>query len=108
MDIIRSGRLGVINQVQSVNNVPYGGVYCGQWYLDFEKTGGLWLQKATHDFDYITQLLASHPATITAMHSRLAYGGSMPPELVCSRCDRNDTCPESPQNLALRGDDGGA
>jgi predicted dehydrogenase len=107
LEIIRSGRLGVINQVQAVNNVPYGGVYFGQWYRSYEKTGGLWLQKATHDFDYITQLLASNPLMITAMHSRLAYGGAMPPDLVCSRCDLTDTCPESPQNLTLRGDDGG-
>jgi len=107
IQIIRSGRLGVINQVQAVNNVPYGGVYFGQWYRSYERTGGLWLQTATHDFDYITQLLGSHPMRITAMHSRLAYGGSMPPELVCSQCDRNDTCPESPQNLTRRGDDGG-
>jgi predicted dehydrogenase len=107
MEIIRSGRLGVVNQVQAVNNVPYGGVYYGQWYRSYEKTGGLWLQKATHDFDYITHMLGSAPITITAMHSRLAYGGSMPPELVCSNCDLNDTCPESPRNLAARGDDGG-
>src|SRR5439155_16963488 len=85
--IIRSGRLGAINQVQAVNNVPYGGVYFGQWYRSYEKTGGLWLQKATHDFDYITHMLGSRPTLITAMHSRLAYGGSMPPELHCSGCD---------------------
>jgi predicted dehydrogenase len=105
--IIRSGRLGAINQVQAVNNVPYGGVYFGQWYRDYDKTGGLWLQKATHDFDYITHLLDSAPIAITAMHSRLAYGGDMPADLVCSRCDLTETCPESPKNLTLRGDDGG-
>jgi hypothetical protein len=41
------------------------------------------------------------------MHSRLAYGGQMPEDLVCSRCDLTETCPESPKNLTLRGDDGG-
>jgi len=105
--VIRSGRLGAINQVQAVNNVSYGGVYYGQWYRSYEKTGGLWLQKATHDFDYINYLLGSCPAVITAMHSRLAYGGEMPEELVCSKCDLTETCPESPRNLTLRGDDGG-
>jgi predicted dehydrogenase len=107
IEIIRSGRLGVINQVQAVNNVSYGGVYFGQWYRSYEKTGGLWLQKATHDFDYITQLLSSRPLTVTAMHSRLSYGGEMPPQLRCSACYLTDTCPESPQNLTQRGDDGG-
>src|SRR4051794_33709818 len=88
LQLIRDGRLGVINQVQAVNNVPYGGVYFGQWYRSYETTGGLWLQKATHDFDYINQLLGARPMTIAAMHSRLAYGGNMPPDLVCSQCDR--------------------
>jgi predicted dehydrogenase len=107
IEIIRSGRLGAINQVQAVNNVPYGGVYFGQWYRSYEQTGGIWLQKTTHDFDYITQLLASRPLMVTAMHSRTAYGGTMPAGLRCSGCDLTDTCPESPKNLAARGDDGG-
>src|SRR5262245_55793787 len=107
MKLIRSGRLGTINQVQAVNNVPYGGVYFGQWYRDYELTGGLWLQKATHDFDYITKLLDSRPIFITAMHTRVNYGGSQPPDLICSRCDQTKLCPESPKNLTARGDDGG-
>jgi predicted dehydrogenase len=107
MRLIRAGRLGTINQVQAVNNVPYGGVYFGQWYRNYGLTGGLWLQKATHDFDYITQLLDSRPISITAMHSRVAYGGMQPPDLVCSRCDQTEVCPESPKNLTARGDDGG-
>jgi predicted dehydrogenase len=107
MQMIRSGRLGTVNQLQAVNNVGYGGVYFGQWYRDYQRTGGLWLQKATHDFDYITLLLGSQPIAVTAMHSRVVYGGDNPGELVCSRCDRTETCPESPANLTARGDDGG-
>ncbi len=111
-EILRSGRLGTINQVQAVNNVPYGGVYFGQWYRDYSKAGGLWLQKATHDFDYINCLIeaaspGAHPTTITAMHSRTVYGGSLPGDLRCSSCTRTQTCPESPQNLTIRGSDGG-
>ena len=113
IEVIRSGRLGTVNQIQAVNNVPYGGVYFGQWYRDYDKTGGLWLQKATHDLDYINCLMAAtadrdvKPVSITAMHSRTVYGGSFPPDHRCSRCDLTDTCPESPQNLIARGNDGG-
>jgi predicted dehydrogenase len=107
MEIIRSGRLGTINQIQAVNNVPYGGVYFGQWYRSYEKTGGLWLQKATHDFDYITQLMNSVPTMIAAMHSRMIFGGDMPADLTCARCDVADECPESPAQLTIRGEDGG-
>lgn len=107
LEIVRSGRLGTINQIQAVNYVPYGGVYFGQWYRNYEQTGGLWLQKATHDFDYINALVDVPPVAIAAMHTRKIYGGDMPENLRCSTCDRIDACPESPRNQAERGDNGG-
>jgi predicted dehydrogenase len=107
LEILHSGVLGTINQIQAVNNVPYGGVYFGQWYRDYDQTGGLWLQKATHDFDCINLLAGSRPVGVMAMESRRVYGGEKPYDLRCSACDETATCPESPQNLASRGDDGG-
>lgn len=107
MQIAKSGRLGTINQVQAFNYVPYGGVYFGQWYRDFDVTGGLWLQKATHDFDYINHLVQSTPIQIAAMGSRRIYSGEMPSDQHCSACSRADTCPESPAAIRERGDDGG-
>src|SRR4030095_9456493 len=70
LDIVRSGRLGTINQVQAVNYVPYGGVYFADWYRDYETTGGLWLQKATHDFDCINQIVAAEPTGVVATSTR--------------------------------------
>lgn len=107
MQIAKSGRLGTINQVQAFNYVPYGGVYFGQWYRDFATTGGLWLQKATHDFDYINHLVQSPPTHIAAMGSRRIYGGDMPPEQHCHDCPRVEICPEGPPAIRERGDDGG-
>jgi predicted dehydrogenase len=107
LEVVRSGVLGTINQIQAVNNVPYGGVYFGQWYRNHDQTGGLWLQKATHDFDCINLLAGSRPVGVAAMESRRVYGGEKPHDLRCSACDETETCPESPQNLARRGDDGG-
>jgi predicted dehydrogenase len=107
LEMVRSGRLGTINQVQAINNVPYGGVYFGQWYRNFDQSGGLWLQKATHDFDYINLLVGSRPIQIAATVTQRIYGGDMPHDLRCSACDLVETCMESPRNIALRGDDGG-
>lgn len=107
LDIVRSGRLGTINQVQASNYVHYGGVYFGTWYRDFNQTGGLWLQKATHDFDYINALIDAPPVAVTAMHAQKIYGGDRPEDLRCSACDRVDTCPESPRLQEARGDSGG-
>lgn len=106
-EIVQSGRLGVINQVVAFNDVPYGGVYFGQWYRDHKTTGGLWLQKATHDFDYINHLLDATPMAIAATSTRRVYGGSEPADLKCSTCTKTELCPESPTNILKRGDDGG-
>ncbi|GAB4185689.1 MAG: Gfo/Idh/MocA family oxidoreductase [Phycisphaeraceae bacterium] len=106
-EIVQSGRLGTINQVVAFNDVPYGGVYFGQWYRDHETTGGLWLQKATHDFDYINHLLDARPMVIAATSTRKVYGGHEPADLRCSQCTKTELCPESPINILKRGDDGG-
>ncbi len=88
--------------------MSYGGVYFGQWYRDFDITGGLWLQKATHDFDYINAILSdAKPLAVAAMQSQRIYGGDMPENLRCSECDLTDTCMESPKNIEKRGNDGG-
>lgn len=106
-EIVQSGRLGVINQVVAFNDVPYGGVYFGQWYRDHKTTGGLWLQKATHDFDYINHLLDATPLVVAATSTRKVYGGNESAELRCSTCTKTELCPESPANILKRGDDGG-
>ncbi len=72
-DMVRSGRTGTLNQIQAVNFVSYGAVYVDNWYRDYELCGGLWLQKATHDFDYLHYLADSTPRWITAMHSQCVW-----------------------------------
>src|SRR4029077_7984852 len=106
-EIVQSGRLGTINQIQAFNNVPYGGIYFGEWYRNYPETGGLWLQKATHDFDYINRLVGSPPTRVAATITRKIYGGDKPHDLRCSKCDETETCPESPRQLQRRGTGGG-
>ncbi|MDB4865925.1 MAG: oxidoreductase [Cohnella sp.] len=93
--IIESGKLGTIEHVQAVNNVPYGGVYFHHWYRDEDETGGLFLQKATHDFDYINYLLGLTPTAICAMTSKQVFKGDKPAGLRCADCDENRTCADS-------------
>lgn len=101
-EVIDSGRLGTIEHVQAWNNVPYGDCYYGAWYRDYEETGGLFLQKATHDFDYISYLLDRQPAWVCAMNSQRVYGGDKPWDLHCDECDEGESCMESPFNLHFR------
>lgn len=98
-EMVESGKLGDIEQAQLVNNVPYGGVYFHGWYRDERVTGGLWLQKATHDLDCLFYLLGETPAAVCAMESRRVFHGDKPAGLRCADCTENRVCPESPHVL---------
>lgn len=104
LEIVESGVLGTIEHVQAVNNVPFyaSGYYHG-WMRDDQETGGLWLQKATHDFDYLNALIGQRPVRVTAMESKTVFRGDMPAGLRCVDCPRQNECPESPVNLFLQG-----
>ncbi len=104
-EIIESGKLGKIQHVQAWNNVFYGRGYYHYWYKDEKETGGLFLQKATHDIDYINFLLDDRkPVRLCAMESKQIYKGNMPKNLHCKDCDKQDICPESSKNVATYGE----
>ncbi|MBE6555037.1 MAG: Gfo/Idh/MocA family oxidoreductase [Ruminococcaceae bacterium] len=104
-EITDTGRLGTIEHVQAYNNVPYGRGYYHKWYRDENETGGLFLQKATHDLDYINYLLGDNrPVRICAVKSKQVFKGNEPAGKLCADCDKTDTCPESPKNVKKNGD----
>ncbi|MBB6670488.1 Gfo/Idh/MocA family protein [Cohnella nanjingensis] len=94
-EIVASGKLGTVEHVQAVNNVPYGGVYYHHWYRDERETGGMFLQKATHDFDYLNALIGQKPVQVGAMTSKQVFRGDKPAGLRCADCEENRTCAES-------------
>ena len=93
--IVESGALGRITMVQAVNNVPYGSVYYHSWYRDPTETGGLFLQKATHDIDYIRFLTGDEPISAFAATEKLHFRGDRPKGLHCPDCPEYHTCTES-------------
>ena len=104
-EIVESGKLGSVEQVQAYNNVPYGRGYYHKWYREESETGGQWLQKATHDLDYINLLLGGlRPVRICATKSHRVFGGEEPAGKLCADCDKQRTCPESPYNVKKIGD----
>ncbi|OFX15634.1 MAG: oxidoreductase [Armatimonadetes bacterium RBG_16_58_9] len=98
-EIIDSGQVGTIEHAQAWNNVPYGGTYYQNWYRDENETQGLFVQKATHDFDYINYLLGTQPRWICAMSSKQIFKGDRPAGLRCDDCQETDSCLESPFHL---------
>lgn len=95
-DIIDSGEIGDVIQVEAHNDVPYGRVYYHDWYRDDTVTGGLWLQKATHDFDYLNYILGDTAKEVYATEIKKIFKGNKPAGLKCKDCPENKTCPESP------------
>lgn len=102
--IIDSGRIGEINHILAWNYVPYGQVYFQTWYRDENETHGLFLQKATHDFDYINYLLGDNkPVSLCAMSAKQIYKGDKPAGKLCAECEEKETCLESPFCLEAGG-----
>lgn len=104
-EIIDSGKIGTVEHVQAVNNVSYGSIYYHRWYRDEQETQGLFLQKATHDFDYINYVLGLNPVQVCAMKSKQIFKGNKAAGLKCVDCDEQETCAESPQNLRRAGEE---
>lgn len=97
--------IGRIEHVEAFNDVFYGRGYYKKWYRDDSETGGLFLQKATHDFDYILDLLGDEkPLRISAVSSKRVFRGDMPAGQKCSDCKMAAECPESPMNLEKAGE----
>jgi len=96
---IADGAVGDPVHVTAVNYVPYGTIYWEALYRDFEITQGLFLQKATHDFDYMVYLMDSPIVRVAAVKTvGHVFGGRKKAGLVCSRCKEQETCLESPRN----------
>ena len=67
--IIDSGEVGPIHQVVGYEDTP-GEIYFSTWFRDFDKTGGMFLQKAVHDIDYLFYLTGSNPTEVCAMRAK--------------------------------------
>ena len=96
---IEDGVVGRPDHVAALNYVPYGTVYWDKLYRNFEITQGLFLQKATHDFDYLMYLMGAPITRVAALanYGRI-FGGDRRAGLRCSACDETNTCLESPRN----------
>lgn len=106
-DHIEKGAVGSPEHILGVNYVSYGTVYFDMAYRNYEITQGLFLQKATHDFDYMSFLLDSPIVRVAAMHTRgRVFGGKKRAGLVCSKCREAKTCRESPENRRRNGSGG--
>ncbi len=59
--------MGAAEHVMAWNYVPYGHGYFDGFYRNFSVTQGLFLQKATHDLDYLMYLMNTPITRLAAM-----------------------------------------
>jgi predicted dehydrogenase len=106
-ELIEEGAVGRPDHVLAHNYVPYGTCYFDQFYRIHPVTQGLFLQKATHDFDYLMYLMGMKITRVAAMGTfGKVFGGNKRAGLVCSECDEAFACLESPGNRANNGSGG--
>ncbi len=99
---IEQGATGKPVHIMAANYVPYGTVYWDELYRDYSITGGLFLQKATHDLDYMAFLMGSPIVRVAAMGTfQHVFGGDKPSGLTCGKCPDERTCLESPRNRKI-------
>lgn len=104
---IEEGAIGRPEHILGVNYVPYGVGYFDHAYREYAITQGLFLQKATHDFDYLAYLMGAPIVRVSAMACRgRVFGGRKRAGLTCSRCPDAGTCLESPANRKRNGSGG--
>lgn len=106
---LEDNAVGEAIHIAALNYVPYGTCYWQGGYRNYEITQGLFVQKATHDFDYMMYLMDSPIRRVSAMATLgRVFGGKRRAGLVCSKCKDQDTCLESPQNRKRNQTSGGA
>ena len=97
--LLERGDVGSCEHIAAVNYVPYGTCYWQKGYREYKITQGLFLQKATHDFDYMSYLMDSPIVRVAAMATAgRVFGGRKRAGLRCSECKESDQCLESPKN----------
>ena len=96
---IEEDRIGTPQHIMAANYVPYGTVYWEHEYRNFAITQGLFVQKATHDLDYMMYLMGEPIVRVAAMQTTgRIFDGDRPADLTCAKCDEVETCLESPIN----------
>lgn len=100
--LLTARAIGRVCSVNFTQHCPYG----DSMYRTFRRTlaggGGMFIEKATHDFDIMLSWLQTRPRRVSAVARRQVFGGDKPPALRCAHCAERLACKESVSNEAVR------
>jgi predicted dehydrogenase len=102
-EIVDSGAIGEIRAVWVRHFVGHGSdFYFHDWHATRANTTSLLLQKGSHDIDMIHWITGRYTRRVAAFGSLDFFGGAMPNDLTCDRCDLVRTCTEAQPNSPRR------
>ncbi|MPM41077.1 putative oxidoreductase YteT [bioreactor metagenome] len=95
-ELIKSGIIGELKTGWVLHSVGAGSDwYFHDWHGSMKNTGGLLLQKGSHDLDIINWVVDSKVKRVLAFGSQDVFGGDKPNELVCQECEDKSICSEA-------------
>ncbi len=97
-EILMSGELGDVTSVDFhwYLDVYHGADYFRRWHRLREKSGSLWVHKASHHFDLVNWWLDAKPVSVAAHGELRKYGSNSPirsETKTCRGCSHQKTCP---------------
>ncbi|MEG0774192.1 Gfo/Idh/MocA family oxidoreductase [Clostridium sp.] len=108
-ELIDSDIIGEVKTGWVLHSVGSGSDwYFHDWHGRIENTGGLLLQKGSHDLDMINWIVASKIKRIAALGSQDFFGGDKSNHLVCQKCEDKNNCSEAivERNISFKIPDG--
>ncbi|HEY3417715.1 MAG TPA: Gfo/Idh/MocA family oxidoreductase [Armatimonadota bacterium] len=100
--LITEGAIGRVCSAHFVQYCHYGNGMFHNWRREMSRSGGMMIEKATHDIDVMQWLLDARPVSVFTSAKQMVYGGERDPTLRCRDCDERLTCPESTTNIMHR------
>lgn len=91
-ELIDQGAIGDILTIQADEFYDGGRTYFRRWNRLREIGGGLWVTKASHDFDIIYWMAGQKPVSVYALAELSYYKQRDDVPLYCGDCPEKDTC----------------
>jgi predicted dehydrogenase len=91
---IVAGDVGQVLTIQADEFYDGGRTYFRRWNRWRKEGGGLWITKASHDFDIMTWLAGARPLSVSAMAARTYYVPKPEAGKQCRACAIAESCPD--------------
>ncbi len=93
-ELIEAGEVGKIHTLQFSEYYHGGRTYFRRWNRLRKYGGGLWVTKATHDFDIMRFLCGKRPLRVTGTCNLFHYKPDPRRGRCCRECNLIDECPD--------------